>query len=324
MKFDGFLKIYTINEDSPIGQQILPPLEKEEKLTLHQLEKSQKFTQPPARYSEATLIRELEKKGIGRPSTYAPTLSTILERGYVEKAQGKLLPREIGEIVTDLLVQHFPGIIDYNFTAKMEEELDEIAFGRRQWQKVIANFYEPFINDVNKKTLEVSKQSITEKKTNKKCPQCGQNLKIKLGRFGKFLACSGFPKCKYTAPLLDKLELPTPALVKEKCPQCGKKLHLKEGKFGPFLACTGFPKCKYTKNIVIEAKIKCPNCGGKIIRKNTRKGKIFWGCVNFPQCKTAYWDEPQKETCPKCKNLLTLNSKTKLLKCSQCEYKENS
>lgn len=318
MKFDGFLKVYRIDEENQ-KEQIIPNLEINEELNLRKLNKNQKFTEPPPRYSEATLIRELEKRGIGRPSTYAPTLSTIIDRGYVEKITGKLMPKEIGEIVTDLLVKHFPEIVDYNFTAKMEEELDAIALGRRKWQKVIADFYGPFAKDLAQKSKEVSKQELTEVETDKKCPDCGQQLKIKLGRYGKFLACSGFPKCKYTAPLLES----HPAALKEKCPKCGKSLLAKEGKFGPFLACEGYPKCKFTKNLEIPAKVKCPNCGGKIVRKTSRKGKVFWGCANFPKCKTAFWDEPQEKKCPKCQNILTLNQNTKLLKCSGCDYVEN-
>jgi len=315
MRFDGFLKIYQTEEIRK--DQFLPELKKNEKLDLKKLEKNQRFTEPPSRYSEATLIRELEKRGIGRPSTYAPTLSTIIDRGYVEKTQGKLTAKEIGEIVTDLLVKHFPEIVDYNFTAKMEEDLDQIALGRREWQKVISEFYEPFSKELIAKSKEVSKQEITEEETDKKCPKCGKNLKIKLGRYGKFLACSGFPECKYTAPILENLPA---SLSREKCPKCDKKMLIKEGKFGPFLACEGYPKCKFTKNLEVVAKIKCPNCGGKIVRKTTRKGRVFWGCVNFPKCKTAYWDEPLEKKCPKCGGVLTLNEKTKLLKCSGCSY----
>lgn len=321
VKFDGFLKVYQPEEENNDKlNQILPNLEINENLNLNSLEKKQKFTEPPIRFSEATLIRELEKRGIGRPSTYAPTLSTIIDRGYVQKETGKLVPKEIGEIVTDLLVKHFPDIIDYNFTAKMEEELDEIALGRRHWQKVISEFYEPFAKELSVKQKEVSKKGLTEEKTDKKCPDCGNNLVIRLGRYGKFLACSGFPKCKYTSPLLED----GPKVVsKEKCPECGKNLVAKEGKFGQFLACDGFPKCKFTKNLKIEAKIKCPNCGKSLLKKNTRKGKVFWGCTGYPECKTAFWDEPQEKLCPKCNSVITMNLQTKVLKCSKCEWKEN-
>ncbi len=321
MKFDGFLKIYGYRDDEN-KSQLIPKLSIKEMLDLKKLQQTQYFTEPPSRYSEGTLIRELEKRGIGRPSTYAPTLATIIDRGYVEKIQGKLLPKEIGEIVNDLLVKHFPKVIDYQFTSKMEANLDEIAEGRLKWQKVVGEFYEPFSKDLARKIQEVSKKEITEEEYDKNCPKCGRKLKIKLGRYGKFLACSGFPDCKYTGPLLEKLTIP-PTDSREKCPKCGKKLTIKEGKFGPFLACDGYPGCKFTKNIEIAAKVPCPTCGNKLLRKRTRKGRIFWGCANYPTCKTAYWDEPQEKKCPKCKNLLTLNSKLKILKCSQCDWKEN-
>jgi DNA topoisomerase I len=300
--------------------QFLPDLKAQEEMTLKNLEKSQHFTEPPGRYTEGTLIKELEKRGIGRPSTYAPTLSTIVDRGYTLKDQGKLSPTEVGEIVTDLLVKHFPNIVDYDFTAKMEDNLDSIAEGKLAWQKIMSDFYQPFAKNLAEKTKEVSKKEITEEKTDEKCPDCGKYLVKKLGRYGKFLACSGFPECKYTRPLEEgKVSLP-PELSKEKCPKCGKSMVLKEGRFGRFLACSGYPVCKTTKNIEVALDVPCPNCGSKLLQKRTRKGRTFWGCSGYPKCKTAFWEEPQKEKCPSCKGLVTLNSKTKVLKCSQCDW----
>jgi len=329
LKFDGFLKIIGKGNgaDEKIIGQTLPELKKDEVLDLKNLDKSQHFTEPPPRFTEGTLIRELEKRGIGRPSTYAPTISTIIERGYVEKIQGKLEPKEMGEIVNDLLVEHFPKITDYDFTAKMEENLDEIALGKLEWRQVLSDFYGPFAQNLQEKMKDVSKKAVTEEKTDEKCPDCGKNLKIKLGRYGKFLACSGFPACKFTKPYLARESHPQQKnitkQVEEKCPKCGSNLSLKEGKFGPFLACSAYPKCKFTKNIEISARVNCPNCGAKLLKKNTRKGKTFWGCANFPKCKTAFWDEPQGKKCPKCRSLVTLNHKNKVLKCSQCEWSES-
>lgn len=327
MKFPGFYKILGRSGEDQEGMlgQILPDLKEREEVLLKNLDKSQHFTEPPGRYTEGTLIKELEKKGIGRPSTYAPTLSTIVDRGYTMKDQGKFAPTEIGEIVTDLLVKHFPEIIDYDFTAKMEENLDGIAEGELAWQKVLSDFYGPFSQNLTEKTKEVSKKEITEEKTDEKCPDCGKNLVKKLGRYGKFLACSGFPECKYTRPLEEKLAKEVASeLSNEKCPKCGKSMILKEGKFGRFLACSGYPECKTTKNIEATSEVPCPNCGGKLVLKKTRKGKSFWGCANYPKCKTAYWDEPQKEKCPNCGALVTLNSRTKMLKCNKCEYTSQS
>lgn len=318
IKFDGFLKIYGIADEEK--SQLIPKLATGDILDCQKIDKKQSFTEPPARFTEGTLIRELEKKGIGRPSTYAPTLATIIDRGYVEKVQGKLVPKEIGEIVNDLLVKHFPQIVDYQFTSKMEEELDEIAEGKLPWQKVLREFYDPFAKNLAQKTQEVSKKEITEEESDKVCPDCGKKMKIKLGRYGKFLACSGFPDCKHTEPLVEEK---LPKTSQEKCPKCGKEVVLKEGKFGPFLACSGYPDCKFTKNLEVAAKVPCPNCGGKLLKKRTKRGKFFWGCANYPSCKTAYWDEPQEKTCPQCKSLLTLNSKLKILQCSGCNWKEN-
>lgn len=319
--FDGFLKLYR-NSSKEV---ILPDLKVGETLNLEKLEKIEHCTEPPARFTEATLIKELEKKGIGRPSTYAPTLSTIMDRGYVEKQDGKLMPQEIGKITNDVLVAHFPQIVDYDFTANMEEELDEIAEGKLVWQKTLEKFYKPFIENLRIKTKEVSKQELTEEETDEICPKCQKKLKIKLGRYGKFLACSGFPDCKFTKPILDGKGASAEAVKKiktdEKCPKCSKELNLKEGKFGTFLACSGYPECKFTKNIEIAAVIPCPNCGSKLLKRYTRKRRIFWGCANFPKCKTAFWEEPQKEKCPKCQGILTLNQKTNVLKCSQCDWK---
>jgi len=325
IKFDGFLKIIGKSnglQDKAFGQT-LPELKKEETLELVKLENNQHFTEPPGRYTEGTLIRELEKRGIGRPSTYAPTISTIIDRGYVEKVLGKLIPKEMGEIVNDVLVEHFPEITNYDFTAKMEENLDEIALGKLKWQSVLKDFYAPFQNNLAQKMKEVSKKEITEEETNEKCPDCGKNLKIKLGRYGKFLACSGFPECKFTKPYLEKgssIHQAIKPLRMEKCPNCQSNLVIKEGKFGKFLACEAYPKCKFTKNIELSSNVKCPNCGGKIVQKRTRKGKIFWGCAGYPKCKTAFWDEPQEKKCPECNGLTTLNHKNKVLKCSQCDW----
>lgn len=327
IKFEGFLKVFRL-EGKDLKSSAIPKLVLKEPLKIKDLQKHQYFTEPPLRYSEGTLIRELEKRGIGRPSTYAPTLTTVVERGYVEKVQDKLIPKEIGEIVIDILCEHFPEIVDYDFTAKMEADLDEIALGKFKWQDVLKKFYDPFAKNLAYKMEAVSKKVKIEE-TDKVCPQCGKKLQIRLGRYGKFLACSGFPECKYTQPLLEnhlsqEIEKQiAKEIIKEKCPKCGQKLILKEGKFGPFLACPSYPKCKYTKNLEIAAKVACPQCGGKLLKKSTRKRRTFWGCENYPSCKTAFWDEPQDQKCPQCGNLLTFNEKIKLLKCSQCPWKNN-
>ena len=271
LKFDGFLKIYPLS----IKETQLPALEVNEILEAKKIAPIQHFTQPPPRYNEATLIKTLEKYGIGRPSTYAPIISTIQERNYVEKdEQKKFRPTEIGIVVNDLLVKHFPEIVDIQFTAKMEEELDEIAKGKKQWTEVIREFYEPFEVNLKKKEEELSKKEIAEEKTDKTCPLCGAPVIIKLGKFGRFYACSNFPKCKYTAPLEENR-------LKIKCPKCkeGEIVEKRTRKGKVFYACNKYPECDFAVWDKPTGKM-CPKCGWPLLK--TKRGQIK--CSN-PQCK---------------------------------------
>lgn len=330
VKFSGFIKVYEEGKDEVADDKlvILPALEKDEKVILEKVTPDQHFTQPPARYTEASLVKELEKKGIGRPSTYAPTMSTIVERGYTDKKQGKFYPQDVGMIVTDLLVEHFPDIIDYQFTARMEEELDDIAEGKLEWQPVIKEFYGPFEKNLKNKLETVEKKEITEEKTDEKCPECGKPMVIKLGRYGKFLACTGYPKCKFTRPYLDEVisEKQEEQIEKqeseEKCPKCGAGLMLRDGRFGPFFGCSNYPKCDFTKKLDVTSGIKCPNCDGQLVMKRTRRGKTFWGCNKYPKCKTAFWNEPIDKKCPDCGAIMTINQESKIVKCSECEHED--
>lgn len=290
IKFDGFLKVYK----SSIKENTLPVLAEKDFVNLIDLKKLQHFTQPPARYTEATLIKALEENGIGRPSTYAPTLSTIQERNYVKKnEEKKLQPTDIGMVVTDLLVQHFPQIVDLNFTAKMEEDLDEIAEGKKEWQPVIKEFYTPFAKILAIKEKEISKKDIVEEKTDLVCEKCGSPMVIKTGRYGKFLACSNYPECKNVQPLLVTEEEQKAEQTNEKCPKCEGSLIIKNGRFGKFLACTNYPKCKFTKPIQKSLGLKCPKCDqGEIVIKRTKRGKIFYACNRYPDCDYATWENP--------------------------------
>jgi len=275
LKFDGFLKVYPIKFE----ETELPPLKINEILELIKLIPSQHFTQPPPRYTEATLIKELEKNGIGRPSTYAPILATIQERNYIEKdEQRRFKPTEIGAVVNNLLVNHFPKIVDIGFTAKMEENLDEIAEGEENWVKILKEFYSPFEENLEKKYQEISKKDLIEK-TEKKCPKCGSSIIIRLGKFGKFYACSNFPKCKYTENL-KKNNLGV------KCPKCS----IRKAQPSPYGS--GYA----------NAPMRIQD--GEIVEKRTKKGKIFYGCSNWPNCDFALWDKPTGEICPKCGSLL--------------------
>jgi DNA topoisomerase-1 len=293
LKFDGFLKVYPLKYE----QIQLPPLKINEVLKLIKLIPSQHFTQPPPRYTEASLIKALEQNGIGRPSTYAPILSTIQERNYVEKDENKKFrPTEIGMVVNDLLVNHFPKIVDIGFTAQMEKDLDEIAAGKIKWVKVCKEFYEPFEENLQKKYQEISKKDITEKPTEKICPKCKSQLLIRLGKFGKFYACSKFPKCKYT----ESLEGNTLGI---KCPKCSMRI----ARLRP----SDFSNANGHMQI------------GEIIEKRTKKNKIFYGCNRWPNCDFALWDKPTGQNCPKCNSLL-VETKRKQIKCSnkECDFKK--
>lgn len=323
--FDGFLKLYT----DRAKENILPKVTVGEKLTCDELKPEQHFTEPPSRYSDATLVKVMEDFGIGRPSTYAPTIATIEDRGYVERDEKKrLMPKEIAYIVNDLLVQHFPNIVDFKFTAQIEEDLDDVAKGKKEWQPLIAAFYFPFKENLIKKDKEIKK---TEEETTEVCEKCGKPMVIKRGRFGKFMACTGFPECRNTKTLASEDGTPgaAPAAAEptnEVCEKCGKPMVRKVGKYGPFLSCSDYPTCKNIKNIEKKTNVKCPKCGeGDIIERRSKRGKIFFSCNRYPKCEFALWDRPTGEACPECKSLLTYGAKG-VIKCSnkECSYKSSA
>lgn len=335
LKFDGYLKIYP--EKSK--ELELPEVQEKEELALEKLNSEQHFTKPPARYSDAGLVKRLERFGIGRPSTYAPTIATIEKRNYVERDENKKLkPTDIAFTVNDLLVKHFPKIVDYDFTAGLENELDEIAHGKHKWQEVIKNFYTPFHENLEKKYEEVNKKDIMpEEKTDEVCDKCGSPMIIKTGRYGKFMACSGFPDCKNikSMPGTDKdkdgkddnkeKEELEKKYAGEVCDKCGEPMAIKVGRFGPFLACTGYPKCKNIKNIKENNNstgIKCPKCGkGEIVQKRSKRG-VFYACDQYPDCKNAYWGKPTGEKCEECKSLLIEGKDGVQCSNKECDYKK--
>ncbi|OGF20556.1 DNA topoisomerase I [Candidatus Falkowbacteria bacterium RIFOXYB2_FULL_38_15] len=318
VKFDGFLKVYGTNQET-----ILPAFSLEEVLQLIGLTPAQHFTEPPSRYSDASLVKALEEYGIGRPSTYAPTISTIIERGYVEKIENRRLkPTDIAFVVNKVLEEHFPQIVDYQFTAKMENNLDEIAEGKKEWVPVISDFYGPFKENLEKKYKEIKK---VEEETDEKCEKCGAPMVIKMGRFGKFMACSGFPECKNIKSLKKKGangEEIAPETTDEKCEKCGAPMVIKMGRFGKFLSCSKYPECKNMKPIVKSTNIPCPQCKkGEIVEKKSKRGRIFFACNQYPDCKFALWSRPTGEACPKCKSLLVYG-KNDTVACSnkECGY----
>ncbi len=266
----------------------------------------QHFTQPPPRYNEAILIRDLEEKGIGRPSTYASIVSTIQDRSYVEKEEGRMKPTELGLIVNDLLVEYFPGVLDVAFTAKMEQQLDQIEDGECEWVDTVREFYQPFAERLEVARKEMRNVKREEVATDILCEKCGQSMVVKWGRFGRFLACSAYPECKSTKEfkedasgsiaVLEKPEIPTDEI----CEKCGSGMVIKTGRFGKFLACIAYPECKTTKAIGIG--VKCPesNCGGDLVQKRTKKGRMFYACNRYPKCEFSLWSRPVNKPCPSC------------------------
>jgi DNA topoisomerase-1 len=301
VRFDGFMALYTESKDEIEEDEggILPGLKAGESLKLTDLKPTQHFTQPPPRYTEATLVKALEEKGIGRPSTYAAILSTIQDRKYAHKEDGRFSPTELGVVVNDLLVEKFPELIDIGFTARMEEELDLIEEGKMKWVEVMNDFYKPFSHDLSEASKNLDKIKPADIPTDIMCEKCGMPMVIKWGRHGRFMACSGYPNCKNTKPLEGEgADSKTPEVTDEKCPACGAPMVLKSGRFGKFLACSRYPECKTTKPL--STGVKCPEDGGDIVERRTKRGKPFWSCGNYPKCKFAAWFKPVSQKCPNC------------------------
>ena len=363
LKFEGFLKVYEESKDAKDEEDEalkhkLPVLAEGQKLTLKSLDTEQHFTEPPPRYNEASLVKELEERGIGRPSTYSAIISTIQERQYVQKVGGKFIPTEIGLVVTDLLVENFKDIFDFQYTARLEEELDEIEDGKEIWTDALAEFYKKFEKDLHYAEKHMENVKRMEKPTDEKCERCGSPLVIKWGkhgsfyacsaydkndpnsctftkenpidlpdldsadlqettqeeycencgrpmvlkrgRFGQFMACTGYPDCKTTRRLDQAKKVPDIPLD-EKCPQCGRNLLIRHGRFGEFISCSGYPDCKYVKQNLIG--VKCPECkDGDIAEKKARRGNYFYGCTNYPKCEFTSAFRPVAEECPECKS----------------------
>ncbi len=323
LMFEGFLKVYlTDDEDDAKAVKIPKDIKEQLGLDLKKIEQKQHFTQPPPRYSEATLVKELEKRGIGRPSTYAATLSTIQKRGYTIKEKKRFVSTELGRAVTEMLVKNLPDIINITFTAKMEEDLDKIAQGDAKRDDVLNEFYKEFKKDLEKfGGKQVAKKVI---ETKLKCPKCKKMLVIRFGKNGEFVGCSGFPDCKFTSNFErdDKGELTLVEQVQVeqqesdiKCPQCGKNLVQKVGRYGPFLACPGYPDCKYIHQE--KLKMKCPQCSKDLVKRRWRGGN-FWGCIGYPKCRFSIFGEVEEKPCKKCKSpymLLTKNKDGEKLSC---------
>ncbi|MDI6790961.1 MAG: type I DNA topoisomerase [Thermodesulfobacteriota bacterium] len=335
MKFLGFMALYVegLDENGEAGEVTLPKLAAGEALKFLSLTPKQHFTQPPPRFTEATLIKTLEESGIGRPSTYATILSHIQVRKYASLEKGCFRPTELGFLVTDLLVNHFPDILNVKFTARMEDELDKIEEAQANWADTLRHFYGPF-----KERLDQAESNMVSLKgqglpTDVTCDKCGNPMVIKTGKSGPFLACSSYPACKNTKDFNrdrnGKIEIQKD---EEKsygtCEKCGRPMVQKRGRFGAFLACSGYPDCKNTRPLGTGIKCPEPDCSGEIIQKRTKKGRVFYGCSKYPKCQFATWEQPVAEECPRCKSsfllLKTDKNGDKQIRCPQkeCDYKE--
>ena len=317
--FDGFLKLYSEDEES--AKKSIPEMKKGDVLKCKKINPKQHFTQPPPRYSEASLVKALEEHGIGRPSTYAPIITKIQTKGYVEKIEKALAPTLLGRTVSKQLVEHFKNIMDYEFTAGMETKLDEIAEKKATSDKVLKEFYDPFVKTVADAKQNMERISIESDVT---CPNCGKKMVVRTSRFGsQFLGCSGYPECKTMMPLNAKPEdVSEPEVCEEKCEKCGSDMIYKIGPYGKYMECK---ECKNRKRIVVSTGVTCPKCGnGEIVQRKSKYGKIFYGCNKYPDCDFVLWNEPTGEKCPDCGSLLVKKvlKKGTFLECSSktCKY----
>ena len=345
LRFKGFMALYVEStgdengetngkEGKTDGSAIIPDVATGDTLKLLTIDPKQNFTKPPPRYTEATLVKALEENGVGRPSTYAAIISTIQDKEYVVQQERKFMPTDLGKLVNELLVEHFPAILDIEFTATMEENLDKVEEGKSNWVKLLHAFYGPF-----EKALSAAKQEMKSVKrqgipTGISCKFCDGSLVIKWGKTGEFLACENYPTCKFTQNFkkdengtIIPVEKEEPVDSGEKCEKCGKPMVFKHGRYGEFQACSGYPECKHIK--AQTTGVKCPeeNCEGELIQKVSKKGKVFFSCNTFPTCKFATWDKPVPKQCPNCGKPFLLEKKTKketVLKCidNACGYSE--
>lgn len=336
VKFPGFMAVYmeeTSEDQAPSedeGEAVLPPLSEGDILSLINLDPKQHFTQPPPRFSEALLVKTLEEKGIGRPSTYASIISTIQERDYVNKVENKFRPTELGVLVNTMVVTSFPVVMDVAFTARMEEELDKIEEGQMAWADVVRDFYKPFSESLEKARADMKDFKAEQVPTDINCEKCGKPMIIKWGRNGQFLACSGYPDCKSTRPFVRTENGGVAAALEETtdeiCPKCGSSMVVKRGRFGKFLACSKYPDCKYTQGM--STGVLCPVDGGKLVERRSRFGKSFYSCANYPDCKFAIWNKPVPRPCPQCQAPFLVEKYSKKTGLSvacmkkECGYKE--
>ena len=304
----GFMAVYQEGKDDSKGdedkERILPALNKGDEVKLLAIRPEQHFTEPPPRYSEASLVKVLEEYGIGRPSTYASIISTLQNREYVEMDRKRFIPTDVGRVVNKFLTEHFTRYVDYNFTANLEDELDEVSRGEREWIPLMREFWTPFIELVKDKETSVSRKDVTQEEMDEACPKCSKPLATRLGRRGRFIGCTAYPDCDYTRDLNGNKEQNEPETVEGRsCPECNSALIIRQGRYGKFIGCSSYPGCKHIEPLEkpVDTGVPCPECNkGTIFKRKSRSGKIFYSCSKYPDCSYAIWNEPVEEPCPKC------------------------
>ncbi len=304
----GFMAVYQESvDDAKAGSddnRLLPPMKAGDTIELNEIRAEQHFTEPPPRFTEASLVKTLEEYGIGRPSTYASIISTLTSREYVDLEKRRFTPTDVGRVVNKFLTEHFTQYVDYNFTAKLEDELDEVSRGEKEWIPLMKKFWGPFKALVDDKEKSVSRKDVTQEELDEKCPKCDKPLSKRLGRRGTFIGCSGYPECDYTRSLDGEEGGNTPEVVEGRtCPSCDAPLYIRQGRYGKFIGCSAYPKCKHLEPIEkpAETGVACPECGkGQMLMRKSRYGKIFYSCSSYPDCKYAVWNEPLNEACPDC------------------------
>lgn len=312
----GFMAVYLEGVDDKKGadgddqERFLPELKQGQKVPLTDVIAKQHFTEPPPRYGEASLVKTLEEYGIGRPSTYASIISTLQNREYVTLQTKRFYPTDVGRIVSQFLTAHFTKYVDYDFTANLEDDLDAIARGEKKWVPLMRDFWQPFIELIGEKETSVQRKDTTQEPMDEKCPECGKQLSIRLGRNGRFVGCTNYPDCSYTRDL-EGVTRDQPTVVEGRvCPKCQSQLLIKTGKYSKFIACSGYPKCKHSEPLEkpLATGVACPQCQkGAINKRKSRNNKIFYSCDKYPTCKYALWNAPVAQTCPDCQwPILTL------------------
>lgn len=319
----GFLAVYEEglddNKDNKAEETLLPPLKEGEVLPVIEMKSLQHFTEPPPRFSEASLVKILEELGIGRPSTYASIISTLQQREYVELRQKRFYPTDVGRVVSHFLTKYFTKYVDYDFTAKLEDELDAVARGEEAYKPLLAKFWQPFITKLKEVDKNVQRKDVTQELIDEQCPKCNKPLSIRLGKRGRFIGCTGYPECDYTRNLQEDIEAAnTPAEAEvvqgRLCPECNHPLHIKKGRYGRFIGCSHYPTCKHMEPLEKpqDTQVQCPECHqAMLLKRKSRTGKIFYSCARYPECKYALWDKPLALPCPLCEWPITAIKLTK-------------